>query len=119
MEKLAHELGVIRAHAVGRQLQAVGAVPAAGEVEHDLDEGLVERGDEVAEAGDATRDNGVAEGQAEGDGDVLVGVVVVDVGVAPCAQRDVEKAVRAELVQHVVEERDRGVDLGAAGAVQV
>jgi hypothetical protein len=46
-------------------------------------------------------------------------VVVVDVQVALGAQRDVDQAVAAELLQHVVEEADAGVDVVDAGAVEV
>ena len=57
---------------------------------------------------------------AERDADVLDGVVRVDVQVALArATVEVEHAVARDLVEHVVEERHAGGELGAAGAVEV
>ena len=86
--------------------QVDGGVGAAGQVEGDLDQRLVER---VHAAGEATDAGLVAERLLErlpeDDADVLDGVVAVDVEVAGGLHGEVEAAVAAELVEHVVEER--------------
>src|ERR1044071_3781443 len=53
------------------------------------------------------------------DAGILGRVVIVDVQVALGAQRDVDQAVARELLQHMVEEADAGVDVVLAGAVEV
>ena len=56
---------------------------------------------------------------AEGDGNVLHGVVDVDVGVTGGLDRHVNERVLAQRRQHVVVERDGRVDVRDAGAVEV
>src|SRR5205085_1556573 len=55
--------------------------------------------------------------RAERDADIFDGVVQVDFEVAARREREVEPAVLRELAEHVVEERDPGVDRDDAGAV--
>ena len=62
--------------------------------------------------------DGVAQGLAERDADVLDRVVVVDVQVAGRLQAQVQQAVAGDVGQHVVEEADAGDDLAAAVAVE-
>lgn len=74
----------------------------------------------MAEAADAPAvGQGLGEGLAQGDAHVLIGVVVVDVGVAPGGDLQIQQAVAGDLVKHVVEERDAGGHLAAAGAVEI
>jgi hypothetical protein len=93
---------------------------APGEVEGDLHERLVER---ELPAGEATDAGFVAERFAERlterDGDVLDGVVGVDVEVAHGLDGQVEATVAAELVEHVVVERDARRAVGLARAVEI
>src|SRR5207237_819104 len=56
------------------------------------------------------------EGATEHDADVLHGVVEVDAEVALGVDDEVEAGVLAELLEHVVEERDAGIDLGGAAS---
>ena len=56
---------------------------------------------------------------AEADGDVFDRVVRVDVEVAGRGDSQVEATVLADLIEHVVVERDAGRDLGVAGAVEL
>src|SRR6185437_7513051 len=56
---------------------------------------------------------------AEHDARILGRVMVVDVQVALGAQRDVDQAVAAELLEHMVEEADAGLDVILAGAVEI
>ena len=81
----------------------------ARQVEGHVDQRLVERhpvGGEAAHAG-LVAERG-AEHLAQGDADVLDGVVGVDLEVAVGPDGQVEAAVAAELAQHVVEERQPG-----------
>ena len=53
------------------------------------------------------------------DADILHRVVLVDMEVALGVDRQVDQAVAGDLVQHVVEEADAGLDPALAGAVEV
>ena len=95
-------------------------VGTAGQVEGHVDERLVQRERdrrEPAHAGLVAQR--LPQALAQGDADVLDGVVGVDVEVARGRQVQVEPAVAAELGQHVVEERQAGGDVGLARAVEV
>ena len=59
------------------------------------------------------------EGLPQRDADVLDRVMGVDMQVALGADREVDHAVARDLVEHVVEKRHAGGELGAAGAVQI
>ena len=91
---------------------------AAAEVDGDAGEGFVH-----GEVGPAVADDaafvaeGVAEGLAEDDAGVFDGVVEVDVEVALRAHREVHETMLGEEREHVVEEADACLDIGAAGAV--
>jgi hypothetical protein len=61
---------------------------------------------------------GLGQGLAEGDAHVFVGVVIVDVGVAPGADLQVDQPVAADLVEHVVEERHTGAHRALARAIE-
>ena len=56
----------------------------------------------------------LGEGGAEDEGDVLDGVVLVDLEVAVGVDREVEQAVMGERAEEVVVEADAGVDRGRA-----
>src|SRR6202022_1326963 len=63
--------------------------------------------------------DGLPEGLAQHDGGVLHRVVTVDVEVADGFHGEVEPAVAAELVEHVIVEGEPGADTGAAGTAGV
>ena len=63
--------------------------------------------------------DGVTQGLAERDADILDGVVVVDVQVAGGLKAQVQQAVAGDVGEHVVEEADAGDDLAPAVAVEV
>ena len=92
---------------------------APAEIDRRDGESLVHRHDEVAGAVDAAP---VAErGRdrfAERDPEVFDGVVLIDVEVAGGGDRQVERAVAREQLQHVVEEPDAGADVVAAATVE-
>ena len=62
---------------------------------------------------------GLAQGLAEADADVLDRVVLVDVQVALGVDRQIDRRVLGQQRQHVVEEADAGGDLGLPDAVEV
>src|SRR5689334_9493688 len=109
-DEMPHELRLAGVHGVG----------PAGDVDDGVRERLVHRDPRVAEATDAAL---VAERLAQRlpqhDRGVLDRVVGVELDVARGVHRQVEGAVLAERVQHVVEERDAGGDVGLPGAVEV
>ena len=95
-------------------------VGPAGQVDGCLGEGVVERDQRVAEPADAGLvAQRLAQGLTEGERGVLDRVVSVDLEVALGPYGQVEQAVLADLLQHVVEERHAGVDVGVALTVEV
>ena len=106
-----------RRHALGL---GVHQVRAAGQVDGHLGERLVQRHRRVAEPHDARScRRAPAEGGAERERGVLDRVVAVDVQVALGLDGQVEQAVLAELVEHVVVEADAGGDVDLPGAVEI
>src|SRR4051812_25253265 len=102
------------------RLAGVYAVRPPGDVHGGLDQALVERHERVAEPPDAGL---VAERLAQrlpqDDGDVLDGVVRVDVDVPLRLHVEVEQGVLGEAAEHVVEEPDAGGDGRPPGPVEV
>ena len=56
-------------------------------------------------------------GLADGDADILHGVMAVDVQVTGGFDVQIEAAMTGDLIEHVVEETDTGVELALARAV--
>ena len=63
--------------------------------------------------------NGLGKGLAQGDADVFHRVVGVDVQIAHGADVEVDQAMAADLVQHVLQKRHTGGKVAAPFAVQV
>jgi hypothetical protein len=61
----------------------------------------------------------LGEGLAQGDADVLDGVVVVDVRVALAVNVEVDQAVADDLVEHVIEEGHAGIELALPAAIEI
>src|SRR6266511_3389213 len=118
--ELLGQLRVEGADPLGLRVDLVDEERATGQVERHLDERLVERHDrarEPAHAGLVAQR--VLERGTEHDADVFDRVVSVDREVAFGIDAQVPAAVLAELLQHVVEERDPGRRARLAGAVDV
>ncbi len=63
--------------------------------------------------------DGLGEGLAEGDADILDGMVVVDVQVAVAFDIQVDQPVTGDLVEHVLEERHTDGEARLAGAIEI
>src|SRR5260370_31815634 len=97
----------------------VGEVRPLAEVDHRAGQGLVERRVRVREAGDSGAvAQGARERLAEHDACVLDQVVLVHVQVAGAAQPQVEAAVPGDLLHHVVQEPEAGLDRDLAPSVE-
>jgi hypothetical protein len=91
--------------------------PGRPEIDHHARQGLVEGHVGVAVAGQALLvADRLRKGLADGDAHILDGVVAVDVQVADGFDLEVEAAVAGDLVEHVVEETDAGVELTLAAS---
>ena len=92
---------------------------AAAEIDGGGGAGLVHRKRRPPVAGDA---GAIAECCSDcftqDDADVLGGVMTVDLDVALRGHREIEQAVARDLVEHVVEERERRRDAALAGPVE-
>jgi len=90
------------------------------QVDDDAGQGLVERHVGVAIAGQALLvANSLREGLADGDSHIFHRVVAVDVQVADSFDLEVKCAVAGDLVEHVVEETDAGIELTLARTIQI
>src|SRR5882672_471917 len=120
LEKLVHQVDIELADQGARELDVVFEPGPAGEVDHHARQRLVERHVGVAEAAYARLvADRLGERLAERDADVLDGMVAVDVQVALGFDLEVDHGVARNLVEHVLEERQAGRELGRAFAVQV
>jgi len=118
LEPFLEQLGVHRAELGLGEVHLPDQVRPVGGVERHLGQRLVHRDEGATVAADA---GAVAQclGQAlaQHDARILGRVMIVDVQVALGPQRDVDQAVSAQLLEHVVEEADAGLDVVLAGAV--
>jgi hypothetical protein len=118
-EELLHQLGVVAADLLGRDLQPIAQVRTAAAIQRHLHQRFIQRCHEMTEAVDAAPiAQGLGEGLAHGDAHILIGVVVVDMGVAAGLDLQVDQPMAADLVEHVVEKRHAGVHRAAAAAVE-
>ena len=120
LEEFVHQLGVEGADHAGGEGDVELKARAAGQIHHHPGQGLVQGHVGVAVTGQTLLvANGLRKGLAQGDAHVLDRVVAVDVQVTGTFDLDVETAVTGDLVEHVIEETDTGVELALARAVQV
>src|SRR5271157_5189973 len=120
LEELAHELGVERADCLGREFGLEDEERPARYVQRDAGQGLVHRQKAVGVAGQAAFvAERFGERLADGDADVLDGVVIVDVAVALGANGEVDEGMTRKLIEHVIEKADAGRDVGRARSVEV
>ena len=120
LEELVREVDVEGADHRARERHVELEARPPGQVDHHARQRLVERNVGMAVTDDAflVADGGL-ERLAKRDADVLDRVVRVDMEVALGADGEIDHAVARDLVQHVVEERHAGGEVGAAAAVEV
>ena len=119
LEEFAHQVHVEVVDARPRVGDPVLQPRAPGEVEHHPRQRFVERHVGVAVAADAALvAKRLRAGLTEHDAEILDRVVRVHLQVALGADAQVQQAVAGDLLEHVLEERQAGGELGAAGAVQ-
>ena len=119
-EELLQHVEVEVRHARARHRHAEDQVRPPGEIDRGLQERLVHRHEGVAVAHDAPLvAERLAQRLAQHDPDVLDRVVDVHVHVAGGLDGEVHQAVLGPRLQHVAEEWNRRLHLGAAGAVEV
>jgi hypothetical protein len=107
-------------HARARHRHAEDQERAPGEIDGGLHERLVHRHEGGAVADDALLvAQRLLERLAQHDADVLDRVVDVHLDVAAGLDGEIHEAVLGPGLQHVAEEGNRRLDLGASGAVQV
>ena len=120
LEELANERRVESADLLGRKLGPEDQERPTRHVERDPGQGLVHRQQAVSVAGQSPL---VAErlGQrlAERDACVLDRMMIVDMAVALGPNGDVDERMTRELIEHMIEKADAGLDVGDAGPIEV
>ncbi len=118
-KKFPHQLCIVGAHPLGRDFQPIGQMGPPREIQGHLDQRFIQWGQKMAEPHDplaiAQRH---AQRHAQGNPYIFIRVVVVDVDVARRMDIQVKQAVGSDLVQHVVEEGDAGVDIALARTIE-
>ena len=90
------------------------------EIQNHFDQAFIQRGDEMTKPSNTLFiTQSLCDSHAESDPDVLVGVVIIDPVIAICADVEVEKTVRGELMKHVIEEGDASLNVTLARAVEI
>src|SRR5437879_843212 len=117
-EELRDKLGGKVAEFRRRGLQIVCEESAPADIDRAVDERLVHRNGDVADARDARSvAKRLRERLAERNADILDGVVVVDMEIAVRLYREIEQSVPGDVRQHMIEEPDPGRDPACAVTV--
>ena len=92
----------------------------AGAVQCHLHQGFIEGCQEMTEAVNALAiTEGLAQGLTDGDADIFIGVVVIDVGITAGADLQIKQAVAGDLVEHVIEKRHPGAHVALSRAIEL
>ena len=118
-EDVAGHLGRIGADMAGFERALETAVGSAAEVDQDMRLGLVHRQREAEAADAAAAVERLRQRLAEGDRRILEAVMGVDLEIALAGDGQREAAMGRDLVEHMVEEGEAGVDPPRLGAVEV
>ena len=114
------QLGVKIAHGHAGQFYTPTQVITAGEVAGAQHQRFIHGQQELTVAGDAALiAQGLGEGLAQADADILHTVVIVHMGVTVALDRQVDVAVPGEQFQHMIQKTASGGDGGLAGAIQI
>jgi len=118
-EKLLAEPGIERPDLLIAQRDIVLQERPVGYIGDNPDQGLVHRHMAASIAVDARlAAKRPAEGLSETDADIFDGMMIVDLDVAFGRYRQVEKAVNGKEGEHVIEERNTGIDRRLSFSVQ-
>src|SRR5215469_13161826 len=105
--KIMHQHGLKIADALLLDGDIVGQIDAPAYVNHCGAQRLIQRYRCLAESADTrTLTQRLPESASEHDSDVLNGMVVINMKVALCVDREIEEPVAGEAVEHMIEERD-------------
>ncbi|MNI41171.1 hypothetical protein D3C73_954160 [compost metagenome] len=118
-EEVRDQLGRHVAHALALELAFKHEIRAATEIQRSAGQGFIHRQGETVAADAALVAQCFAQGLAQRKTGVFDGVVFVDVQIALGADIQRETTVLADLFQHMVEERQAGVDVRIAGTIQI
>ena len=120
LEELTHQVDIEFADGCAREGHVEDQARPPGQIHHHARQGFVERHIGMAVTAQALLvAQRLGERLADGDADILDGVMRVDVQIALRLDVQVDHAVARDLVQHVVEETDAGGEFGDAGAVEI
>ena len=120
VEELDGQLGIEAAHALGRHGQLAIGLPTTRDVNGGHHERLVHGNRRIGKARNARLvTQRLAERLAQHDARILDGVVRVDLNVAHRVHRQIEQAMAAKGVEHVVEKRHASRDIARTGSIQV
>ena len=120
IEELDGQLGIEGTHALGRHGQLAVGLPSTRDVNGGHHERLVHGDRRIGKARNARLvTQRLAERLTQHNTRVLDGVVRVDLHIAYRMHRQIEQAMAAKGVEHVVEKRHAGRDIARATSVQV
>jgi hypothetical protein len=112
------EFSVETSYPLGTKGEIATKDAAVGKVKGHQGQCLVHRKQAVSIAHDPTAiTERLLERCAEGDANVLDGVVSIYVQVTPGVQREIEQAVGSNMAEHMVEKADPAIDIPFATAV--
>ena len=118
-EKVRHHLGRQAADFAAPELAFEHGIGPAADIQCDLRLGLVHGQQETEAADTAFVAKRGFDGFAERQRDVFHRVMFVDLEIALAAKHERETAVARNLVEHVIEETDAGVDFDRVARVQI
>jgi hypothetical protein len=102
-----------------RQLDVIHEIGSAAEVERHLSERFIERNRSPAESAyPVFCAECLLQRLAEHDTDVFNRVVIVDLRIAFRLDRQVEESMLAQKLQHVIQKRDRRLDMATSNSIE-
>ena len=120
LEELVYEVEVELTHELTLPITVKLKYWAAREVDHHSGEGLIEWDIGMAVAGHPLLvANCLCKGLAQADANVLNGVMGVDFKVTLGADDEIDHAMARNLIEHVIEKCDTGIQLALAGAIEL
>src|SRR6266478_4741901 len=120
LEKLVHQVDIELADHRALESDLPDQSGAARKIDHHAAQRLVQRHVGMTKAADAALvADRLGHGLAQRDADVFDRVVAIDVQIALCLDRQIERAVARHLLEHMVEKADPGADAPATRPIQV